>query len=59
MARVVSREVVLDSVQAEPVANHANWDVTPDGRFIFVEPVAGNRFLMVSDWAPRGETARR
>lgn len=56
---MVSREVVLDSVQAEPVANHANWDVTPDGRFIFVEPVAGNRFLMVSDWAPRGETARR
>ncbi|HEU4699234.1 MAG TPA: protein kinase [Gemmatimonadales bacterium] len=50
--RVAGREVVLDPLRYEPVGNHANWDVTPDGRFVFVEPVGGGRLEMVLDWAP-------
>ena len=39
--RVVSREVVIDPLHYDPVGNHANWDVTADGRFVFIEPLAG------------------
>jgi serine/threonine-protein kinase len=51
-ARVLAREVVVDPFRHEGIPNHSNWDVTPDGRLVFVEPVSGGRLLMVSDWAP-------
>ena len=57
-ARILSREVVLDPLQYEPIPNHANWDVAPDGRLIFVEPLAGSRLLMVSDWKRPAQPAR-
>jgi serine/threonine-protein kinase len=50
--RVVSREVVIDPLHYDPVSNHANWDVTADGRFVFIEPLAGSRLMMVFDWRP-------
>jgi Tol biopolymer transport system component len=56
--RVVSREVVLDPLRYDPVGNHSNWDVTADGRFVFIEPLAGGRLMMVFDWRPTGESAR-
>jgi hypothetical protein len=52
--RVAAREVVIDPLHYDPVSNHANWDVTPDGRFVFIEPVAGGRLEMIFDWAPQG-----
>jgi Tol biopolymer transport system component len=57
--RVASREIVLDPLRYDPVGNHANWDVTADGRFVFIEPLAGGRLMMVFDWRPTGEGAVR
>jgi serine/threonine protein kinase len=56
--RVASREIVIDPLHYDPVSNHANWDVTADGRFVFIEPLAGGRLMMVFDWRPTGESAR-
>jgi serine/threonine-protein kinase len=50
--RVLSREAVLDPFHYDPIPNHANWDMTPDGRIIIVEPLGGGRLLMVTDWSP-------
>jgi len=50
--RATAREVVIESLRYEPVNNHANWDVMPDGRLVFVEPLADARLAMVFDWAP-------
>jgi serine/threonine-protein kinase len=55
--RVASREIVIDPLRYDPVGNHANWDVTPDGRFVFIEPLSGGRLMMVFDWRPTGGTA--
>ena len=52
--RVASREIVIDPLRYDPVSNHANWDVTPDGRFVFIEPLSGGRLMMVFDWRPAG-----
>ncbi len=52
--RVASREIVIDPLRYDPVSNHANWDVTPDGRFVFIEPLSGGRLMMVFDWRPTG-----
>jgi hypothetical protein len=57
--RVAGRAVVIDPLRYEPVGNHANWDVTSDGRFAFIEPASGSRLTMVFDWAPpAGAVAR-
>jgi serine/threonine-protein kinase len=56
--RVAARVVVMDPLHYDPVGNHANWDVTSDGRFVFIEPVAGGRLTMVFDWAPPKATGR-
>jgi Tol biopolymer transport system component len=56
--RVGAREVVIDPLHYDPVSNHANWDVTHDGRFVFIEPVAGGKLTMVFDWAPPQERGR-
>ena len=53
-----AREVVIDPLHYDPVGNHANWDVTDDGRFVFIEPVAGGKLTMVFDWAPPQERGR-
>ena len=50
--RVTARSVVLDDLRYQPVGNHANWDVMPDGRMVFIEPVGGTQLVMVFDWAP-------
>jgi eukaryotic-like serine/threonine-protein kinase len=55
--RVASREIVISPLRYDPVSNHANWDVTADGRFVFIEPLAGGRLMMVFDWTPTGKTA--
>ena len=52
--QVASREIVMDPLRYDPVGNHANWDVTPDGRFVFIEPLSGGRLMMVFDWRPTG-----
>jgi eukaryotic-like serine/threonine-protein kinase len=52
--RVVSRQVVIDPLHYDPVSNHANWDVTADGRFVVIEPLAGSRLMMIFDWRPSG-----
>jgi hypothetical protein len=49
--RVLSREVIVDPFRYDRGANHANWDMTPDGRIVFVEPLGGGRLLMVTDWS--------
>ena len=54
-----AREIVIDPLRYDPVGNHANWDVTADGRFVFIEPLAGGRLMMVFDWRPTRETASR
>jgi Tol biopolymer transport system component len=54
LPRVASREIVIDPLRYDPVSNHANWDVTPDGRFVFIEPLSGGRLMMVFDWRPAG-----
>ena len=56
--RVLARDVVLGYVRYEPVGNHANWDVMPDGRMIFVEPVATQALTMIFDWRPRVASPR-
>jgi eukaryotic-like serine/threonine-protein kinase len=56
--RVAAREIVIDPLRYDAVGNHANWDVTADGRFVFIEPLAGGRLMMVFDWRPTGESAR-
>ncbi len=50
--RVLSRESEVDPFRYDPIANHANWDLTPDGRMVIVEPLGGGRLLMVTDWSP-------
>jgi Tol biopolymer transport system component len=57
--RVISREVVMSPLRYEPVANHANWDVAPGGRFVFIEPRAGSRLVLVFDWHPPSRAADR
>jgi eukaryotic-like serine/threonine-protein kinase len=49
--RVLSRDVVVDPFRSDPIANHSNWDMTADGRIVFVEPMGGGRLLMVTDWS--------
>ena len=56
--RVLVRELGVDHLRAQPVSNHANWDVTPDGRMVFVEPVAEQALTLIFDWKPRTEGAR-
>jgi hypothetical protein len=49
---VVAHTVVLDHFRYEPVGNHANWDVMPDGRMVFVEPLPGTQLELIFDWRP-------
>jgi hypothetical protein len=37
------------SVPLRRDSQHANWDMMPDGRMIWVEPLGGGRLLMVTD----------
>ncbi|MGE0555753.1 MAG: protein kinase, partial [Gemmatimonadales bacterium] len=50
--RVEARRVVVDVFPSEPVGNHTNWDVTPDGRFILAEPEQRGRLGLIFNWAP-------
>jgi Tol biopolymer transport system component len=50
--RIAARSVVLDELVYQPVGNHANWDVMPDGRMVFIEPVGVTQLVLVFDWAP-------
>ncbi len=54
MPRVASRTLIVPDLRYEPVGNHANWDVMPDGRLVFVEPVMGTQIEMIFDPAPPG-----
>jgi hypothetical protein len=50
--RVTSRTVLVDRLSYQPVGNHANWDVIPDGRMVFIEPVGGTELVLVLNWSP-------
>ena len=56
--RVLERTEVFEQLVYEPVGNHANWDVMPDGRLVFIEPVTGTQIVVVSDWSPEREAQR-
>jgi serine/threonine-protein kinase len=50
--RIVARSVLIERVRYEPVGNHTNWDVMPDGRMVLVEPQMETQLTMVFDWSP-------
>ena len=56
--RELARSVVLENLRFEPVGNHANWDVMPDGRLVFIEPMEGTQLVVVFDWVPPTEVKR-
>ncbi|MEO8227559.1 MAG: protein kinase, partial [Gemmatimonadota bacterium] len=49
---VIGRSTEVEDLVYQPVGNHANWDILPDGRKVFVEPGAGSELVLVFDWAP-------
>lgn len=51
---IAERRVIIEDLHYEPVGNPANWDVMPDGRMVFVEPVAGTRVVPVFDHRAQG-----
>jgi eukaryotic-like serine/threonine-protein kinase len=50
--RVESRRVVMNRFPSEPVGNHANWDLLPDGRFLIAAPESQGRLGLIFNWAP-------
>ena len=52
---VSSHRAVVEDFRYEPVGNHANWDVMPDGRFLVAEPESGWLAALIFNWAPPEE----
>ena len=52
---VLSHRAVVEDFRYEPVGNHANWDVMPDGRFLVAEPESGWLAALIFNWAPPEE----
>jgi Tol biopolymer transport system component/tRNA A-37 threonylcarbamoyl transferase component Bud32 len=48
--RVVSRNKLFDVTDYESAAPHANYDVTPDGQFIFVRNPRVSELVYVQNW---------
>ena len=50
---VSNHRVVLDPFAYHPVGNHSNWDITPDGQFVVVQPMTTTWNIgLVFNWRP-------
>jgi hypothetical protein len=56
--RVVDRRVAITRLHHEPVVNHANWDVMPDGSIVLVEPATDTELVLIFNDRPAARTPR-
>ena len=50
-AVVTRRDTLFEDRYAYAINPHANYDVMPDGRFIFLEPVRDGNLIVVANWS--------
>jgi serine/threonine-protein kinase len=48
--RVAGRQTLFSVRQYEPATPHANYDVTPDGRFVFVKTAVFRELIYLQNW---------
>ena len=48
--RILSRTRLFDASDFQTTSPHANYDVTPDGKFVFVRSVRATELIYVQNW---------